>query len=282
MSYTLTGSNGSVIVFDNADYVLTPGLMGFGIPPTSVRVDESARPGGIWRASRRGVRQVDLPVTVLGVDAVDVETKLRTLAKAVQDTQGPSVLTAVRDSGNLFLELHYVGGAELTFGGEEAGQTWAKLVLSFVAPQPYWESAETQTFTITSGNTGRGLLPQLTKLKVSSSLSLGVINVNNTGDVPVYPTYTIQGPLDDFTVSNGTLSFGFNTALTADDIITVDTEAGTVTDNTGANRYDLLSPSPKLFPFEVGNSTITIDGTGTTANTRIITSYARRFEVVHG
>lgn len=282
MTYTLTGSNGEVIVFDNTNYVLNPGLTGFGIPPTSVRVDESARPGGVWRSSRRSVRQVDLPVTVLGSSATSVESKLRTIARAVQDNKGPTVLTAVRSTGNLTLELHYTGGAELSYGGDTGGQSWAKLVLSFVAPQPYWQSASRQTFTITSGNTGRGLLPQLTKLKLSSSLSLGTINVNNTGDVPVYPTYTVEGPINNFRVTSGELSFGFNTALTGDDVITVDTEAGTVTDADGNNRYDLLATSPKLFPFEVGNSTIVVEGTGTTLDTKITATYSRRFEVVHG
>jgi len=282
VSYTLTGSNGEVIVFDTTNYVLNPGLTGFGIPSTSVRVDESSRPGGVWRNSRRGVRQVDLPITVLGSSATNVESKLRTIARAVQDTKGPTVLTAIRSGGNLTLELHYTGGAELVFGGEDAGTTWAKLVLSFVAPQPYWQSASRQTFTITSGQTGRGLLPKLTKLRLSSSLSLGTINVNNTGDVPVYPTYTVEGPINNFSVTSGSLSFGFNSALTGDDVITVDTEAGTVTDADGNNRYDLLAASPKLFAFEVGQSTILVEGTGTTLDTRIIASYARRFEVVHG
>lgn len=282
MSYTLTGSNGDVITFDNESYVLNPGVLGFGIPPTSVRIDESTRPGGVFRNSRRGARDVDLPITVLGASSAVVETNLRRLARLVQDTKGPTVLTVPRIGGDLTLELHYVGGAELTFGGEDAGKTWAKLVLSFQAPQPYWESSLVQTFTITSGQTGRGLLPQLTKLKLSSSLSLGLINVNNTGDVPVYPTYTIEGPITDFRVTSGSLSFGFNQPITDNDIIYVDTEAGTVTDITGANRYDLLAASPKLFPFEVGESTVLIEGTGTTLDTRIIASYATRFEVVHG
>lgn len=282
MTYTLTGANGDSITFDIENYVLNPGLIGFGVAPTNVRIDESSRPGGVWRNTRRGVRQIDLPITVLGSNAVDVETKLRRLVKIAQDGRGPTQLVASRDSGDLSLDLHYVGGAELTFGGEDAGKTWAKLVLSFQAPQPFWESTEIESFTISSGQTGRGLLPQLTKLKLSSSLSLGIIDVNNTGDVAVYPTYTVEGPISDFRAVSGDLSFGFNDSIGIGEVISVNTETGEVTDQGGNNRYALLTASPKLFPFQPGETAVTIEGTGTTLDTRVIVTYALRYEVVHG
>jgi hypothetical protein len=280
--YKLTGANGDEITFDNSTYVLNPALTGFGIPPTSVRIDESARDGGTYRYTRRAVRNIDMPVTVLGTSATDVETKLRRLARLTQDTLGPTTLTALRDAGDLTMDLHYTGGAELEYGGDAGGLTWARLLLSFQAPQPYWQTADPQTFQLTSGDTGRGLLPELTKLKVSSSQSLGTITITNTGDVPVYPTWTIQGPIDGFVASRGALSFGFNTALTADDAIIVNTELGTVVDDTGVNRYDILNPAPKFFSFPPGTFSAQVTGTGTTSATFVSVFYNQRFEVVHG
>lgn len=282
MSYSLTGANGDVITFDNTTYVLNPSLIGLGIPPTSVRIDESSRDGGVWRNTRRSVRNIDLPVTVLGSSATDVETKLRRLSRLTQDTLGPTVLTAIRDSGNLTMELHYTGGAELEYGGDSAGATWAKLVLSFQAPQPFWESATEESFSITSGQTGRGLLPQLSKLRVSSSKSLGIISVDNTSDVPVYPVYEVAGPISDLVVSNGTESWGFDVTIAEGDVVEVDTEAGTVTGVDGVNLYSYLAPAPKLFSFPPGETTITVEGTGTNLNTRVTCRYALRYEVVHG
>lgn len=281
-NYSLTGANGDVIVFDNSNYVLNPSLTGFGIPPTSVRIDDSARYGGIWRYTRRGVRNIDMPVTVLGVDAVDVETKLRRLSRLVQDEQGPTTLTAIRTAGNLTMELHYTGGAELEYGGEAAGGSWARLLLSFQAPQPYWESASTQSFTVTAGDTGRGLLPQLTKLKVTSSEKLGQINVNNVSDVPVYPVWTILGPIDNFEARSNGLSFGFNRAIAVGETVIVDTEAGTVVDTSGANLYSILLDAPKFFPFLPGNSVVEVLGDSTDLNTSVGAAYNERYEVVHG
>ena len=287
MGYSLTGANGATILFDYDNYVLTPSINGFGIPPAAVRIDESARDGGVFRNSRKGVRNVDLPVVVLGSDRADVETKLRALSRLVQDQLGPTILTAIRvdedeNPDNLFLELHYVGGAELTYGDTSGGKTWAKLVLSFQAPQPYWESATAESFTVSSGQTGRGLLPQLTKLKLSSSQALGVINVDNTSDVPVFPRYEISGPVTNLRVSNGVDAWEIDGVIVEGDILVVDTEAGTVTGIGGANRYALLKPAPKLFPFQPGLSTINVEGIDANINTLITCSYNLRFEVVHG
>ena len=280
--YSLTGANGDVITFDNSTYVLTPSLVGFGIPPTLVRIDDSARYGGIHRYTRRGVRNIDMPVTVLGSSATDVETKLRRLAVLAQDTDGPTTLTAYRDTGDLTLELHYVGGAELEYGGNTGGQTWANLLLSFQAPNPYWQSADTESFTVTSGNTGRGLLPQLTKLRVSSSQALGLINVTNTSDVPVYPSFQVTGPVDGLEVLLNDQGWSFTENVTTGDIFTVDHDTATVTGIGGVNRYDILDTAPKFFAFPPGTSTVLVTGTNATADTVIECTYSLAYEVVHG
>lgn len=282
MTYKLTGANGDSITFNTGGFYLSPGLTGLGIAPTVVRIDESSRDGGVFRFSRRGIREIDLPVTVLGSTAVDVEAKLRRLARITQDSSGPTELTAVRDAGNLTIDLHYVAGAELEYGGEEGGEQFARLVLSFQAPTPFWRSSTVQSFTLTAGTTGRGLLPKLEKLRVASANKLGVIDVSNTGDVAVFPTYTIRGPVNNFKVSDGAQSWGFNTAVLEGETITVNTEAATVVDDSGANRYAMLLAGPKLFAYPPGDTTVEVTGIGSTGDTFIAVQYATRFEVVHG
>jgi hypothetical protein len=218
----------------------------------------------------------------MGSDREDVESKLRRLARLTQDALGQTVLAAeYSDASSLTLGLHYVGGAETGAWGSDTGSTWCKWVMSFQAPTPYWESTTVQTFSVTSGNTGRGLLPELSKLRVSSSQALGVVTVNNTGDVAAYPVWTILGPVTGLTVDNGSQSFGFNAPVLAGQTITIDTETGLVTDDSGANRYSLLNSAPKLFALQPGTTAINVLGTEATAATRITCSYALRYEVVH-
>lgn len=282
MTYSITGANGDTITFDNEDFVLEPGLTGFGIPPTSVRIDDSVRGGGLWRYTKRLPRNIDLPIIVLGSDEEDVEDKLRRLARLTQDTLGPTTLTAIRSGGNLSLQMHYVGGAELTYGGDAGGPIWARAIYSFQAPQPYWESATIESFTVTTGETGRGLLPELTKLKVSSSDALGIILVNNTADVPVFPEFEVIGPVENLQVSLNGEGWSFNTTISEGDIVVVDHEAATVTGIGGVNRYSILNASPKFFSLPPGTSSVLVSGTGANLNTAITCNYQLRYEVVHG
>jgi hypothetical protein len=281
INYSLVGSNGDTIVFDETNFVLNTGMAGFGIAPTQVRIAQSANDGGIWRYTKRGVRNVDLPITILGTDREDVQTKLRRLARLTQDKKGPTELVAdYENDGSLKLVLHYTGGAESQWG-ESAGMTWCTWLMSFQAPMPFWESSTEQTFSVTSDNRGRGLLPQLSKLKITNSENLGTVNIESTADVDVYPTWTVEGPITGLVISNGTQSFGFNRTIASNETITLDTEFGTVRNQNGDNLYSILNPAPKLFTFAPGNTTIEVSGTDVNSDTLIRCNYALRFEVVH-
>jgi len=43
--FSLEGSNGDVIEFDDSNYILNPEFLGFGIPPAQVRIENSAGDG---------------------------------------------------------------------------------------------------------------------------------------------------------------------------------------------------------------------------------------------
>lgn len=282
ISYALRGSNNEQVVFDYENYILEPGMTGFGVTPTSVRIEPSAGVGGVFRHSRRGVRDIDLPIVVLGTDRADVQTKLRRLARITQDQRGPMSLRASYPNGEqLFLELHYVGGAESQWGNDTAGRTFCRWVISAQAPQPFWESLTIQTIRLTGGDTGRGLLPELSKLKVSSSEALGEVTITSNADVEVYPLWTIEGPVTDFTVTDGTNSFTVEGVVALGETVIIDTENKTVTNGDGDNVYYLLGPAPKLFAFQPGETTLEITGTDTDDNTVVTAEYALRYEVVH-
>jgi hypothetical protein len=281
VNYALIGANGDTIEFDYTNYVLNPDFMGFGVPPAQVRIENSAGDGGVFRHAKRATRMVDLPITVLGTDRGDVQTKLRRLGKLTQNIFGPIIIEArYTDGTRLRLTGYYTGGAEGQWG-ENGGNTWARWTLSLQMPQPYWQSTDVEQFTITQGVSGRGLLPQLSKLKLSSSQALGTILIDNTGDVAIYPTYRIIGPVTDFSVSSNGQSFDFVDEVEEGETIFVNTETGEVYDQDNNNRYDILGPAPKLFRIPVGESALIIQGDETTDDTRIDVYYALRFEVVH-
>jgi hypothetical protein len=256
--------------------------MGFNIPAAEVRIENSAGDGGVFRHAKRGVRTMDIPLTVIGSSRDDVQTKLRRLGKLTQNIFGPLTLRATYSDGtSLDLKTYYTGGAEGQWG-DNAGLTYAQWTLSLKAPQPYWQSTTVEQFTVRRGATGRGLLPKLTKLRISSSQSIGAILINNTGDVAMYPTYKILGPIDDLVVRSDTgQEFSFNVDLAAGEVININTETGQVTDDEGVNRYEDLNPAPKLFRIPVGESTVFVNGINVNDDTSVDLFYQLRFEVVH-
>lgn len=281
VSYSLVGSNGDTITFDYSNYVLNPDFVGFGIPPAEVRIENSAGDGGVFRHSKRGVREIDMSVTILGTDQANVQTKLRRLSRLLQDTSGPTKIVATYSGGEtLTLEAHYVGGAESQWGSN-AGFVWNRWALSFQCPSPYWESDALEEFSVTTGNIGRGLLPQLSKLKLTSSQVFGTITVDNTGDVPAYPIWFIRGPIQDVVINNGTQSFSFEVPIADGETITINTETGQVTDDLGTNRYSDLGPAPKLFRIEPGVSAVTVNGVAATAAAEVRLNFLPLYEVVH-
>jgi hypothetical protein len=282
LTLTLTGANGDTITFDYDTYILTDGLKGFGIPPTKVRIQESATDGGVFRHSKRGIRDIDLPIVTVGTDRADTETKLRRLARILQNSNGAARLTATYDSGDVyFLDLYYTGGGETVFG-DDAGSTYARWVVALQAPKPYWTSQVAQTFSVVQGAAGRGLLPQLTKLKLTSSQAIGVVTVNNTnGDVPSYPIWQVYGPLDSLTVSSAGSSFTYNAPVAAGQSLVIDTAAGTVVDGAGVNKYSNLGAAPKLFTIPPGTSSVSVSGVGSTTATVISCTFYPRREVLH-
>ena len=281
VNYQLEGANGDVIVFDSENFVLNTGISGFGIPPTAVRIEDSAGDGGVWRHTKRSVRDVDLPITVFGANRDEVQAKLRRLGTLLQDGLGAPKLRAVYDNGDeLYLEVHYVGGGETLIDNNEAGQTWCRWVISLRAPNPYWRSGIEESFSISTGYTGRGLLPELSKMKVSSSTALGVVTVVNAGDVATYPVWSITGPVQNLQINNGTLGFSFPVVY-AGQTITVDTETSTVVDQDGLNRYDYLGPAPKFFNLPPGTTGISVLGINTDFDFNVTLTYSPRYEVIH-
>jgi hypothetical protein len=255
--------------------------MGFNMAPAQVRIEPSAGDGGVFRHSKKGVRNLDMAVTTIGTDRADVQTKLRRLSRILQDVQGPVTLQAVYSNGDqLQMQVYYVGGAEGQWGAS-AGMTWNKWTLSFQAPIPFWERATEVSFIIGEEPTGRGLLPKLTKLRVSSGEVLGVIEVNNQGDVPSSPKWRILGPVTNLSISNGTQEFTIPGTVESGDLVIIETATGRVYNEAGDNLYGILGPAPKFFVLPPGESEITVLGDDTTDGTRVGFFYRPRFEVVH-
>ncbi len=267
VTLSLIGANGDEIVFsDEGDFVLTSGLAGLGIPATQVRIDDSASDGGVWRFSKRGVRELDLPVVVFGADRVAVEANLRRLNLLLNDRDGGVVLQAAYSSGEVWhlTQGHYVSGAS-GVRGDDGGLAWERWVLSLQFANPFWVSQASESFAVGAPASTGSFLPNLAEMVVSSAQAVGSVTVENPGDVDAFPVWSLRGPADSVTISNGSESFVYNAPILASSTVVVDTAAGTVTDQAGVNKYGSLGVSPSLFSFPAGTSQVSVTATNASA-----------------
>jgi Phage tail protein len=291
ITISLTGANGDTITFDNVNYILENGVSGFGRPPVKIRIDENATDGGTFRYSRRATREIDLPMYVLGTSRDDVEQKLRRLSELLDSSTGPTVISATYASGQTWTITGYniAGGSHVY--GDNALQTFARLVLVFQCPQPFWSLSTAVSLSIgVAATSGRGLFGSgnsLTAMKVTSGQVLGQLRIENPdGDVPSPATWVLTGPFDTATITNAAgVGFTVNAQTTSGNYITIDTNAGTVVDQSGTNKYSSLASAPKLFSIPPNSSLASVNLTGATiyaptSVTRAQLTFQPRKEVV--
>ena len=283
ISLKLIGTSDS-IEFDDSAYVLQVGTRGFGIPSPILRIDPSASNGGTYRYSKRDIRELDLPLTILGIDREDTELKLRRLANILQ---GKATLQATYEDGSVwYLETYYAGGGETTFG-TTANDHFCQWDLILRAPQPFWQSDQPFSVSIIQDSTTRGLLAgsspkSLAFLRVKTSQAFGTVTVTNDGDVDAPAKWVVNGPSTLLTIqkADGT-GFTYTTAMLSTDTLYIDCEAGTVVDQNGVNKYAGLGTAPKLFSLPPGNSTLTITVSGSSSATKVRGLFMPRREVLH-
>ena len=283
LSMTLTGTNADTISFDDDNYVVEIGTRGFGIPSPILRIDPSASNGGTYRFSKRDVREIDLPIAILGTSQAETEAKLRRLSNILRDK---AVLSVTYENGEVWtLDVYLAGGGQTTFGST-ANDYFCQWDLILQAPQPFWQSTDPFSISIISDTTTRGLLAgsspkSLAFLRVKTSQAFGTVTVSNDGDVDAPAVWIITGPSTLTTITLDGVGFTFEDSLSSAETITIDCEAGTVKDQDGVNRYSGLGSAPNLFAILPGDATLTVTVTGATSNTRVQGYFSRRREVLH-
>lgn len=290
---TLTGPNGDTIRFDDTAYILETGLSGFGRPPMRLRTDVSASDGGVFRFQRRDMREIDMPITVGGVDRVDVETNLRRLQRILDNSSGIGTTLRVTnpEGGTWSIVGYFVSGANTVFG-DDANQSFARWVVVLRCPNPFWTSSEVVNYSLgIPVSAGRGLFNpnSLVGMKLTSSQVFGSLTVDNPlGDVPSYPTWKLVGPFSSAAVTQNGVGFTYTPAspVTAGNFVTVNTEAATIVDQSAVNVYSGLTSAPKFFQIPSGSTTVSVlltgSGGGTpTSATAAQLSFSPRKEVIH-
>lgn len=278
----LIGSNGDVIELREATgtYQLPAGLVGTGMLPKTIATIDG--PGLSWiRSVRPGLRPISLPILLLTSSRTEQMAAQRRVARALKWSPAASpMLRWTAESGEQFLlDVAYQGGAETTWGSRTGSPTYTRWLLSLVAADPYWRSADPVSLPVLTTAAGTPLLPNLANLNVSPASVIGEVELANPGDVEAPIVWQVKGPWSALTLALGGDALVLD-AVDSSTTLTIDAAAGTVVDQAGANRYDLLGPAPRFFELPPGASQVDIQAIGSDANTLITGYFYPRFEVV--
>jgi hypothetical protein len=253
----------------------TTGVSGLGLPPVSVQWLEGAGDGAMYRRTRVLARDIDIPLDIVGTDRDDLKSILSRLARMLA---GPCTLRLVEDDGSDWsTDVVRVGGGEYAYGTDTTGNRDVQTVITLRAGDPYWTSSVTTTQQIGGTTTAGSFVSGFMSMPVASSQAIGEITLENTGDVAVYPVWTIFGPGDNFKAISPTgETLYWKGTLAAGEKLIVDARYGTVKDGTGANRYSLLDTAPRFWAIEPGMSTCTASLLNTTSASKITVAWKPR------
>lgn len=278
----LTGQGLTVTLTDTPEQLhRRPGGSGWGMAPVANSWFEGAGDGARLRGTRRTRRELSIPIDVLGNSRQEIEDSIRSLVRIIRE---PFLVHVDRVSGESFyIEAVYESGLEGVY--TTSPEYWNQISIVLSCPDPYWTSEAVQSFVIAPVPAAYPFVQRLSALPVASSAAFGQITIENTGDVPSRPTWTIKGPGVNPTINIAGDGLVLTRTLTASNVITITYADGgwTIVDETGANQYPLLATSPApVFPLiPVGTTLATVSMTGTDPTSYVRAVYPERREVVY-
>lgn len=267
---------------DNSDlrgYFTTFGVSGWGATTFEYVADPIARGGEIVRFVRSQPSRITWPLHIWGDTHQQFIDRYRQLRRAFMMTAHrgePGWLTVARPDGSArrIAALYEEG-----FGGE-AGQMhrFANPVLTLYCPDGAWLDEDEVVITRSYSTPVSFFSPFLT---VSSASVLGATTLDNDGDLPAWPTWTITGPMTSIIATNLTTSqnFTLTSTLTAGQTITITTDRPTVRDGAGHNIIGAINwPSAQLWGLQPGENSVNFQVTGAAAGTAIRLAFYPRYE----
>lgn len=284
ISATWTSPAGEVFqlsdISEERGYFTTYGIAGWGATPFEYVADAASRGGEIVRFVRSNPARITWPLHIWGSTHLEFVERFRQLRRAFLMTAHrgvPGWLTVRRQDGSArkiaaFYETGFEG---------EAGQMHisASPVLTLYCPDGAWvDLQETVVTRVYSGTPTNFFSPFLS---VSNSSVLGLTDLNNTGDLTAWPTWTVTGPMTSLVATNLTTNqtFTLTTTLTAGQTVTITTDRPTVRDNADHNIIGSINwPTATLWGLIDGINSVNFAVTGAGSGTSIRLAYFPRYE----
>lgn len=275
-SFTLTWTDADGVTTDlvrSQGLLVERGPVGLDAPPVQLGLSPFVGADGSSLMSRRRTpRQVLLPFHL--EHGSRVQTRVAQLARMLQ---GPGQLT-YSDATNTRTLRRVVYEAGL--GGDlskPSSVLWRKVVVSLLALDPWWYGPQQASTVPVASPTGfDAAIPfdDVLPFDGGSTVTLAI-----DGDAEAYPVFTVVGPFDTLTVSNGVDAWQLAAPLAAGATIIVDarpTSRGPRS-ATGGTDWSLLTEASRVFALPKGSTPILAGSSGSTGSSSVAVSWEPRY-----
>ena len=268
-TYELIGSNGDHLYFDNVSFsVKKEGLQGFsGHPGEADLITSPGQIGALLNSVTLGKRYVSIPITIIGTNRANLETKRNRLVQAINPINGLCTWVWNKEDGSRMLLQVLADADSPSFtSGTTADATQWNCVVDFVAPDPCWYT-DTEVTNLLRGFVGGFSLP------FTLPLTLGgvgtTLEFTNPGDTPSPCQIELRGMLQNPVITNLITGKKITVRKTIQDgeILTIDTTFGNrsviLTDADGNETNALHYCTIGSSFFQIPSGDVSVDYTAT-------------------
>lgn len=267
-------------------YLWLAGGAGFYAPPASIITQQvPMQPEVREKYVQVQPATVTLPLLVRGATEAALDAARRALLDALDPERGLGTLRHTANDGALRdLFCRCVGGLQGDESESGRGPGWWLATLSLLADDPFWYDTNYTQLSFAAGSPV-GIFDQpMLPIKLSSSGISSAFTVENDGQAPAWPLWTLQGPGSAITLTNTTTGdvLALSVALSAGQSVTIDTSPGkkTVVREDGSKHFEYVSATSTLWPLVRGVNAIQLAVTGATSATLLTLQYKQRYKGV--
>lgn len=265
-------------------YLRPGGITGHMAPPISVL--ESRPPtldGGVWRGQQYLPREMALGVMAHTRESHVWRSTYRQVVEDFDTSTGVGVLTvSYPDGASRSVQARYITGLESPIEGEPGVVRIGTFLIQLRAYDPWWYgSPQSRAFT---PQADADFVPGPPFTIMPTELAGSPSTVNNIGDVPAYPVWTIHGPASQVEFENDSgESFTVTSSIGLGEWVRIDTDPrvaldSKIVDHNGDNLWGVATNDyPNLWALPAGESQVTVSVSGSSADSQIIMQWNPRY-----
>jgi len=266
-------------------YRVLKGATGLLAPPIDLSTDTTPLLDGVAVTDVYAPpRTIMLPMLILAAGSQSLY-RARVLALVAALAHGRECALELRqpDGQRRRITAWYSGGLEGVEDKDTGGETWTKVAIRLLCPDPYWYDPEPIRLTYEYvGTPPEFLSDPFLPLKLAAGTVLGTGTITNPGEVLSWPVWTVTPPADELELTDidRDLTIPIAAEVPTGQTLTIVTQPGAadIRLSDGTDYWEALYGSPTLWPIHPGDTAIDLALTGASTGSKVTVEWYPRYK----